>query len=206
MTVLYVPDTLFPHTKDLEIPKLDITKQAKFYNLPIRGWDSTSRRGRFRGTWHFYVDDRKFTALWKHPESILKTKAISCVECNFSTDYQMPYPVVLYRVFQKRWLARYWQECGLEIFVDLNVADNDNWYKLNFEGVPKGWRSYATSASSSRLEVLQRQADIAKYHAEGEKLRFLVYGGGKKVAEMCAENDWVHVRDARNESRENIDG
>jgi len=203
---LRVPDAMFPHTSELEIPQLDITKQAKFCDLPIRGWGSTSRRVRFRGTWHFYVEDAKFSALWKHPEAPLKTKAIACVEPNYSTDYQMPYPVVLYRVFQKRWLARYWQENGLEIFVDLNVADNDHWHKLNLVGVPQGWRSYATSASSSRLHILEKHAAIATEHAQGEKLRFLVYGGGKKVADMCEKNDWVHVRDARNEAREKSNG
>jgi hypothetical protein len=46
-----------------EIPVLDINKQGDFINLPVAGWGSVSRRTRFKGTWHFYIDDSKFAAL-----------------------------------------------------------------------------------------------------------------------------------------------
>ena len=196
-----IPDAMFPHTAELEIPRLDPTRQGRFVALPVRGWGSVSRRSRFRGTWHFYVDDEKFTALWSRPDTILKTKAVNAVEPNFSTDVQMAYPVVLYRIYQKRWLARFWQDHGMDIFVDLNVADNEHYNNLNLVGVPKGWRSYATVAHNSRLDLLVHQSQIAFEHAETTDINFLVYGGGKKVASMCEENNWVHVRDQRNESR-----
>ncbi|MHC4120280.1 MAG: DUF4417 domain-containing protein [Planctomycetota bacterium] len=194
------PDAIFPHTADLEIPLLLENRQADFIDLPVRGWGTVSRRSRFQGTWHFYIDDYKFRALWNKPEALLKTKAINVVECNFSTDLQMPYPVVLYRIYQKRWLARYWQEKGKGVFVDLSVPDN--WAELNLEGVPRGWQAYATAANDDRLSTLQGHADIALEHAMGRDIRLLVYGGADKTAEMCADNGWVHVRDARNEARQ----
>jgi hypothetical protein len=196
-----VPDAIFPHTALLEIPQLMIGRQADFCDLPVRGWGSVSRRTQFQGTWHFYVDDYKFSTAWKKPETLLNTKAINFVEPNFSTDQQMPYPVVLYRIYQKRWISRFWQEKGLGCFVDLSVADK--WEDLNLEGVPKGWQSYATAANDLRLDTLERHATCAKRHALGQKIRLLVYGGGEKTAKLCEKNDWVHVRDARNEAREN---
>ena len=192
-----VPDAIFPHTSDLEIPILLPNCQADFVDLPVRGWGSVSRRTRFQGTWHFYVDDYKFSALWKHPETLLKSKAINAVEPNFSTDFQMPYPVVLYRIYQKRWLSRYWQEKGIGIFVDLNVPME--WAELNLNGVPTGWQAYATAANDNRLETLEAHSKIAMEHSMGRDIRFLVYGGSDKTAKMCEENGWVHVRDARNE-------
>ena len=189
---------IFPHTSIYEIPVLDINKQGDFINYPISGWGSVSRRTRFRGTWHFYIDDSKFTALWKHPETILKTKAIYAVEPNFSTHEQMQLPVALYRIYQKRYLARYWQEHDIGIFVDLNVADH--YQQLNLHGVPTGWSSYATHATDSRLDDLKEHAKIARTHAGGE-IKLLVYGGGKKTARWCEEHNFTHVRDARNEVR-----
>lgn len=190
---------VFPHTDLYEIPQLDIGKQGDFVNLPVAGWGSVSRRTRFRGTWHFYIDDKKFSALWKHPDTLLKTKSTYAVEPNFSTHEQMQFPVALYRIYQKRWMARYWQEHDVGIFVDLNVADQ--YQHLNMHGVPRGWKSYATHAVDNRIKVLEKQVEFARFQCQTGKIRMLVYGGGKKVAEYCKENDFVHVRDARNEAR-----
>lgn len=190
-----VPDALFATDNHYDIPLLRKDKQARFCDLPIRGWGAIARKDRMRGTWHFYVDDQKMTNLWKHPESVLKTKAVNSVEPNFSTDDQMPLAVGLYRIYQKRWLARYWQESGLDIFVDLNVADKFTEY--NMLGVPKGWQSYATSACDSRLDDLVAHANLAITHADGLPIRFLVYGGLQATADLCGENGWVHVPDAR---------
>jgi hypothetical protein len=198
---LRIPDCVFPHTAGLEIPLLDITKQAQFVDLPVRGWGQVSRRTRFRGTWHFYVADSKFTALWKRPDTVLNTKAINAVEPNFSTDVQMQYPTVLYRTYQKRWLARYWQYHDLGIWVDLNVAPTDKYNQLNLEGVPRGWKSYATRARDDNLELLEYQASLAEAHSGGG-YQMMVYSGGPAVAHMCEIKGWVHVRDAGNKVRE----
>lgn len=191
---------VYPHDSEWELPLLDIRRQAKFASLPIAGWGSVSRKDRFRGTWHFYVDDSKFSALWKHPDSVLKTKAVYAVEPNFSTHQQMPFPLALYALYRKRWIARCWQEDGMGIWVDLNVAAQYN--GLNLVSVPKGWQSYATQANDCRIPTLMEHAELAKQHADGNPIRFLVYGGGAGVAKVCEQHDWVHVRDARNEVRD----
>lgn len=196
---IVAPDAVFPHTHDLEIPLLLETYQASFVDLPVRGWGSVARSSRFQGTWHFYVDDSKFSALWKHPESVLKTKALNAVEPNFSTDWQMQYPVVIYRIYQKRWLARYWQHHGIGIFVDLNVPDR--WQEINLNGVPLGWKSYATAANDDRLAVLKEHAEVARKHSGSANYQLLVYGGATETAKVCEQHGWVHVRDARNEVR-----
>jgi len=193
-------DIVFPHTDAYEIPLLDLTKQGQFVELPVAGWGSVSRRGRFRGTWHFYVDDSKFSALWKHPETVLNTKAVYCVEPNFSTHQQMQMPVALHRIYQKRWLARYWQEQGMGIFADLFVSPK--WAKINMHGIPRGWQSYATHAADARIDDLDEQVKRAQDHATGLPLRMLVYGGGQTVATYCQKHDLIHIRDARNESRD----
>lgn len=201
-----VPDALFPTNNEYGIPSLRMDRQAKFTDLPVRGWGSCARKDRMRGTWHFYVDDEKFTGLWKHPDGLLKTKAINTVEPNFSTDDQMPLAVALFRIYQKRWLSRYWQEYSLDVFVDLNVADQ--FQQVNLFGVPKGWQAYATAACDSRLDTLEMHAALAREHAEGLPIRLLVYGGsiGGATAELCGKNDWVHLPDARAVARSQSNG
>ena len=194
-----VPDALFPCESVFDIPQLKPELQAEFVDLPVSGWGSTSRKDRMRGTWHFYVDDEKFNRLWKHPETLLKTKAIGAVEVNFSTNDQMPFAVGIYRIFQKRWLSRYWQSYGMPLWVDLNVSSKFEEY--NLIGVPRKWRPYATHAVDSRIDTLMHHADLADLHSKGS-FDMLVYGGSKGVAKVCEDNGWVHIRDARLEARD----
>lgn len=197
--MVVAPDALFPSDNDCGVPNLRMDKQGDFVDLPVRGWGQIARKNSMRGTWHFYVDDTKFTALWKHPEAVLKTGAVTCVEANYSTDEQMPGAVGLHRIYQKRWMARYWQECGLRVFVDLSVAAKFD--KFNKLGVPLGWSAFATRACDRLIGDLERQADIALTHCKGNPLKFLVYGTGVQVREMCGKRDWVFVEDAGNHSR-----
>jgi len=199
MPVNEVPDALFPADNIWDIPTLYLPLQADFVDLPVRGWGSIKRKTMMRGTWHFYVDDYKFSALWKSPDAVLKTAAVSVVEVNFTTEDQMPKAVGLYRTMQKRWLARYWQSQGLRVFVDLNVAKKFD--EINLLGVPDGWKSFATSGADYAIGRLEDQYTIALRKAGGAPTNFLVYGGGLKIAKLCAERGWVYVPDARNAAR-----
>lgn len=190
------PDAVFPHTEKYEIPLLRGDKQGKFADLPVRGWGSVSRQRAFNGTWHFYVDDRKFTAVWKHPETLTQTRALNVVEVNYSLPNQMPFPEALHRLYKKRWLSRFWQDFGIDIFVDLNV--DRHYWDLNLEGVPEGWSSYATVSNDLRLSILEEQAALAEARAGGP-ITLLVYGGVAETAKICEKNNWIHVRQVRNE-------
>lgn len=198
MTDIRVPDALFSSDNHLEIPTLLLEHQGRYVDLPVRGWGSVSRYTSMRGTWHFFVDDYKFSALWKHPEAVLKTKAYNCVEANYTTDDQMPLAVGTYRIYKKRWMARFWQAHGMGIFVDLNVAGK--YEEINLLGVPKGWYAYATSATSSDIGLLSHQLEIAKSIAV-EDVTMLVYGGGKKIKDFCGNNGLIFIPDARNMAR-----
>ncbi len=194
-----VPDTVFPTDNDYEIPVLRRDLQADFVDLPVTGWGASSRKDRMRGTWHFYVDDEKFNRVWKHPDLPLTTKAVACVEVNFSTNDQMPFAVGLHRIFMKRWLSRFWQEHGMPIWVDLNVAGKFSGY--NLYGVPEGWKSYAAHAVDSRLDDLETDIRLADGRSGGD-FRMLVYGGASGVANFCKQYDnLVHIPDARLQAR-----
>src|SRR5690606_30145181 len=129
-----VPDALFPMT-ELGVPLLRPDMQADFVDLPVRAWGSVSRPSRMSGTFHFYVEDFKFSALWSDPSKLHTSPRLNnIVEVNWSINDQTPYPVALYNVYRKRWISRYVQERGVRVFVDLNVPDV--YERLNLEGVP----------------------------------------------------------------------
>lgn len=177
-------DIRWPSSNDLEVPDLLIERAPVGPDMPLVPWGSRSRAKQFRGAWHFYVDDYRFAQVWTNPESVVATGALAAVECNFSIFDQTPFPVALNAIYQKRWLARYWQERGLAVWVDLNVSETHS--ELNILGVPKGWRHYATRGYDERLDDLTREVALARVHAGTEPI-VLVYGGGAAVAGHCAQ-------------------
>ena len=185
------PDALWPSDNDMEIPQLDIAYCADAIQLPIAKWGTISRTRTFRGTYHMYTDDEKFTALWSHAQALPNTGCIATAEVNFSTNYQMAYPEILHRIYRKRWLSRYWQSCGIQILVDLNVSRKAE--QVNILGVPKGWTAFATRGYSAAPQELLRQAAIARHIAGDRTILFLVCGGGKKIKQLCQEKGFVFV-------------
>ena len=181
-----VPDGLWPTDNDWDIPTLVIQWQADAIDLPVIGWSKLGRRRKGAGaTIHFYIDDYKFSTLWKTPQVILDTRCVNIVEPNFSTNNQMPLVVGMYQVYRKRWLARYYQSKGLRVFVDLCVTEK--FRKFNMLGVPDGWRAYATRAFRDEVEILVEEYDIAVEKAGTTDILMLVIGGGEPVRAKCKE-------------------
>lgn len=189
----FLPDTLFPSNNALEIPTLDIEMQAKFAAIPFLCFGEQKRTLDMQntGTLHFYTDDYRFSAVYDHPERILKHRPMNMVEPNYSLFNETPLAFGLQAIYKKRMLARQMQTKGIRIFADLNVANK--WYKLNLLGIPTGWSSFCTRGYSDRLEYLDFEWQMARQIAGGNPLTFVVYGGGALVRQFCAERGLVYV-------------
>jgi len=185
-----VPDSVWASDNDYGIPVLSLERQADAFDLPIETWGA-KRRGTQGGTVHFYTDDSRFSALWKKPDIVVNEKIVNIVEPNYSIYKDYPIAIAIYRTYQKRWLARYWQSMGIRVFVDMNV--HPSYYKINMLGVPRGWGAYATRGYSDRLKFTQIELNIARRRAGYDDILFMVYGGGKDVKQWCQENHvlWV---------------
>ncbi len=183
-------DIRWPSSNDLEIPDLLLERAPAGPDLPLVAWGTRSRAAKFRGCWHFYVEDYRFTQAWAYPEKVVETGAAACCEVNYSLFDQTPFPVALWAIYRKRWLARYWQEMGMGVWVDLNVSETHS--DLNLLGVPRGWRHYVTRGYEERIDDMRREIALAHEHA-GREAIVLVYGGGRAVAEaLKSERGALH--------------
>ena len=192
-----IPDTIFPTDNKYDIPVLLPDMEALLIDQPFLAWGSIKRTSTNTGTWHFYVDDYRFSALWDKADMIPATQCVSAVEVNYTITEDMPFPVALYRIYQKRWLSRYWQSKGIRIVADLNVARP--FREMNMLGIPDGWKTYATHGYNDRIDDLQNELDLAVKKAGTNNITFLVYGGGIKVKEFCERNPVVtHTDERRN--------
>ena len=179
------------------VPTLDLYMQLRQPPVLIERWGRIARHNtRMPGLWHFYTDDYKFTGVWKNPDVVVNTGATAAIEPNFSTGANFAKAEVLYNIWQKRWLASYWQQKGLEICVDLNVEPA--FQDIALLGVPRGWRSYAIRMHDQEgyhLDNVLEWERIAKEHAESDDILFLVFSTTKKgMDKMCAERGWHYMK------------
>ena len=195
-----VPDAIFATDNDLGIPLLDANMQAQTVTAPVLALGAkVSRKQQNAGLWHFYTEDYRFEALWVDPTPVVNSGCQSVVEPNYSAYTEMPRIVALWSIYRKRWLARWWQQQGIRVFVDLYVAEAH--YADNLLGVPHGWRSWATRGYVDRLENTVLEYDMACSHAGTSDILFFVYGGGKAVKELCTQRGWVHVIEQRDAAK-----
>lgn len=185
-----VPNTVWPSDNALGVPTLRLDRQAEVVDLPFTRWGRSCRKSRMRGTFHFYTDDYKFSRLWGRPQDLANSACVAAVEPNFSVHAQAPHAVALWQTYRKRWLARWWQELGVRLWVDLNVAAEH--LEVNLMGVPAGWRSFATRGSVANLGQLDAEFEAATRCAGRDKpVTFLVYGGGGAVEDRCRHRGWL---------------
>jgi hypothetical protein len=186
-----VPDALWATNNEWDLPLLNIHQQATAIALPALIWGFAPRKMQNLGTWLFYTEDYRYSKLWKAPADLLQTQCKVAVEPNFSCYRQMPKAVALWRIFQKRWLARYWQLNGVRVLVDLNVAPE--FYDINMLGVPEGWKAYATRGYNDRISDTYLEFEIATKRAKTKDILFVVYGGGQKVKKEAQQQGWVWI-------------
>lgn len=191
--ILPFADIIFPTDNDLEIPTLRLDRQPEGCEIPFVCWGEQKRTFKMygKGTLHFYTDDYRFgNGIFEHPEKIQLHNPANIVEPNYSLYNETPIAFGLQQIYRKRFVARALQERGINVFVDLNVANK--FYALNMIGVPKGYRSFCTRGYEDRLEALEFEYNIAKAWAGQEPL-FVVYNGGEKVKQWCREHGAVYV-------------
>lgn len=185
-------NVMFASDNQLGIPTLLLDLQAPGIVAPMNVWGGRVGRTkltRIGGTVCFYTEDYRFEALLKDPLVVANGNFACAVEPNLSVFQNTAPAVAAYQTYRKRYTARLWQEHGVRILVDMNVAPE--YAELNLVGVPKGWRSYATRGYTDRLQFTEREYMMAVEHAGSSRIVFVVYGGGKKVREACLANGWT---------------
>ena len=195
MTVEDVAPIHYASDNDDDIPTLVLKLQATALVNPVVQWGDIARATKFYGTWHYYCEDDKFDSIWKDPTKPFQSRCVCCVEPNFSDYKDTPRAEVRYRTYQKRWIARFWQDAGIKIFVDLNV--NDRFFDLNMLGVPDKWRAYFTRGYSNYPEKNIPQYELACQKAQTDDIIFIVYGGGETIHKLCQRKGWIYVQDRR---------
>lgn len=189
---LMVSDVIYPTDNAFDIPVLSMDCQpSSGVEVPFAAWGADSRLRKDVKTYCFYVDDYRFEAIWKDPSKVVMSGCNAIVEPNLSLYDTTPIAYGLQQIYKKRWIARYFQECGIDVYADLNVASKFREY--NRMGIPKGYNAFATRGYGDRIEYLKQEIDIAREISGKEIPNMIVYGGGAKIKEICAEYQIIYV-------------
>ena len=191
-----VPDTIYDSADEWGVPLLDLSMQAERVALPFVRWGSVHRGPvHMPGTWHFYIYDREFNVIWHRPFLLPLTGCACAVEPNVSTGPGWPRAKVLYGIYRKRWVARFWQSRGVRILVDLNV-EREFW-DMALLGVPDGWRAFSFRACAYEPEFSVGLYDLACRKAGTTDILMVVYGGGNAARRFCLERSLTWFLDER---------
>lgn len=185
-------DCLYPSDNKYDIPCLRIDRQGGHLLLPFAPYGA-GRKTKTAQTIHFYVDDYRFASVWKNPAKVLNTCARAVIEPNFSLFDTTPFAHGLDLIYKKRWLARYFQECGLNVYADLNVSSK--FYEVNRLGIPAGYNAFATRGTRGHLAELETELMIAREISGQAIPNLIVYGGGQEIHDFCNQNSLTYIHD-----------
>ena len=195
-------DYVYPSNNEFDIPTLLMDNMPVHLELPFTPWGAEARYKKGINTYHFYVDDYRFEQLFKDPIKLLQSGCRAIIEPNCSIHDQTPMAHAIWQTYRKRYLCRYLQECGMQIWVDLNVSPH--FEEVNALGVPEGYNAFCTRGVSGWLPTTERHWEMAKRISGLEKPNMFVYGGGQDVEEWCKERDIVYVKEYMNKARQGV--
>lgn len=185
-------DRLYDSDNEYDIPNLLMEQQPeRGLLLPFAAWGADSRLRKDIATCCFYVEDYRFEAIWKDPTIVINSGCAAVVEPNLSLFDTTPIAFGLQQIYKKRWIARYYQECGIKVYADLNVARK--FQKYNMLGIPKGYNAFATRGYTDRVEYLLEEIEVARRISGLQKPNMIVYGGGAKIESIAKENGLIYV-------------
>ena len=180
-------DFIYPTNNIYGVPVLLKDNMPVHLELPMEPWGVESRHKVMRSTYHFYVDDYRFEALFKDPITLLMSGCKMIVEPNVSIHDNTPPAYALWQIYRKRYLSRYLQECGMQIWVDLNVPQR--FAEWNLLGVPQGYNAFSTRGVSGWQPTLDIHYEQAKQVSGLDHPNLVVYGGGKDIQEWAMEHE-----------------
>lgn len=194
-------DCLYESDNEFDIPTLRLDTQAGKLQLPFAAYGAENRQKKGIATYHFYVEDYRFEAIWKDPAKVLCSGCVAIVEPNLSLFDTTPVAYGLQQIYKKRWISRYFQECGIGVYADLNVSHK--FYDYNRMGIPAGYDAFCTRGYADRLAGLEAEHQIAREISGKDTPNLIVYGGGKKVKEYCTRHNLLYVEQLMTSKREN---
>ncbi|MGM9832409.1 MAG: DUF4417 domain-containing protein [Candidatus Limisoma sp.] len=187
-------DRLYASDNNFGIPSLLLDLQPeKSILLPVCLWGHKGKFSEPVKTYLFYTYDNVFNGLINNFKKIVLSGCEEVSELNFTINDMTPMAIAIERTYQKRWISRSLQECGIKVWVDLNVSPR--YAELNLIGIPSGYNAFITRGYANRIGDLNYEYTLAQRISQKENPNFVVYGGGRAAQNFCIEHKAVYIPD-----------
>lgn len=162
-----------------------------------------------------YTEDFHFSGLFDDPamntEKIQNCGITTCIMPNFSVNQDWPIYTWIWAAARSAYVARYWQEAGLQVIPDIQYGGSDDALDLCLQCIPEGAPIVATQVQTIRgdLDRIRTTARLLK-KAE-DRIGFsqiLVYGhtdADKVVQYAGLEAEVIRVENRTARRRELLD-
>lgn len=195
----------FESEKNFDIPELDIDRIPE--KLPskldiwagheidsdrvddeeqwwLAQWHSGNRGIPFeRSILSLYTEDFHFEGLYFDPsmntKKILNTGITTCIMPNYSVNQDWPIATWIWAAYRSAYVARYWQEAGLDIIPDIQYGGSDEALDICLECIPEGAPVVATQVQTIRGDMDRIRTTARLLKKAEDRIGFeqiLVYG------------------------------
>jgi hypothetical protein len=186
-------DRLYASDNSDGIPSLLLEGQPeRSLLLPVCLWGHKGHLREQVKTYLFYLEDKQFKGLCSNFKKIILSGCEEAGELNLTINDCMPRAIAIERIYQKRYVSRSLQECGIKVWVDLNVSRT--YAYLNLLGVPSGYNAFITRGYEDRIVDLEFEFQLAQKVSGQIWPNMIVYGGGKQVKEFCHAHNIIYIQ------------
>ena len=147
-------------------------------------WSSVGIDERMTGhVINFYADDERFEhAIWENHatflEKIDRLKPAAMVVPDFSMFLKEPTAFNVWQAYRARWCARYWQEAGHKLVLNIQTCRQADWDWI-FLGMPKRCPTASIEVRSSQGDEENKQARMRGIHEWCRRIdtgKIFIYG------------------------------
>ena len=87
---------------------------------------------------HFFLHDYQFERVWKYPDRYTEclSKFKYLLAPDFSPYADLPPAIKIFNIYRKQWVARYWQENGLDVIPTFTMGCEKD-FDFCITGIPK---------------------------------------------------------------------
>lgn len=129
---------------------------------------------------HFFVDDYQFERVWNNPDAYVKKllQYEAVIAPDFSPYGDMPLATQIFNHYRKHWVARYFQERGVNIIPCIRASTDERSLDFYLDGEPRGGIVAISSMWVNKSKEL-KDYFMREYNLMYETLKpckILVYG------------------------------